>query len=281
MVNIPLMKQAPVFAPPVARRLPRQPRVASPSPPWTPGPDIVPPVYYLSQHRTWNELYRAQQKVAPGLVCPEYLRSQQKLGIDSDKIPDLRELHARLKRLCGWGLLKAPGYVPGQQFFRLLEQKTFPCTDQLRDASEVAYASAPDMWHDVMGHLPMLAEPAFGEFNHVFGRIGARIRHESQFHTLGKIYWFTMEFGIIRPPEPPDGTSPPLGARLYGATLVSSTHEMTTSLTSSVERRPFSIEAVSKMKTDVSQVNKVLFEITSFESLLDQLLAWADKEHLI
>jgi phenylalanine-4-hydroxylase len=259
----------------------RRPRAHSVSADWRLGPDVAPPTYSPAQHYVWRKLNQIQRELAPCLVCPEYLRARERLAIDETRVPELRALDCRLRQLSGWGIIKVPGYVPSRPFFRLLEQKLFPCTDQLRHASELEYARSPDMWHDVMGHLPMLVEPAFGEFNHLFGRVGSRIRHEAHLNTLEKIYWFSMEFGIVHPPTLSGDTGDISCARLYGATLVSSAHEMTTSLTDAVERRPFSIEAVSQMKTDVSRVNEVLFEISSFDALLQQLIDWATDEHLL
>jgi phenylalanine-4-hydroxylase len=259
----------------------RQPLVNSPSPTWTRGPDCVPPTYYVSQHATWRNMIQMHKAQAPQHVCKEYLHAVERLGIDEHYIPELRQLDRRLKALSGWGIIKAQGYVQPRAFFQLLTQKLFPCSDLLRHASEVTYTSEPDMWHDVMGHLPMLIDPTFGEFNNLFGRIGGNVRNDTQFNVLQKVYWFSMEFGIINPHATAESAGPISSARLYGAAHVAAAQEMAMSLSPTVEHRPFSIEGVVGMETDVARVNTVLFAIPSFESLLNQLVDWARTEHLL
>lgn len=259
----------------------RHPRVASPSPQWTQGEAILPPLYYPAQHEAWRKLIALQKAQEVDCVCPEYLSAKKRLGIEEDAIPELRELHRRLNRLSGWSIVKAVGYVQPRVFFQLLKKKVFPCNDLLRHPSELAYTSEPDMWHDVMGHLPMLVDPVFSEFNHLFGRVGSNVRNDSQFNVLGKIYWFSMEFGVINPRATAQAAGPLSSARLYGAASVAATKEMAMSLSDSVERRPFSVEAVCKMETDVAKVNNVLFEVPSFEALLGHLVEWAKGENLL
>jgi phenylalanine-4-hydroxylase len=269
----------------VAQRSPkprsRQPRIPSRSPQWTQGEAILPPLYYPAQHEAWRKLIAMQKAQEEGLVCQEYLDAKRRLGIEQDGIPELRELHRRLNALSGWSIVKAAGYVQPRVFFQLLKKKVFPCNDMLRHPTELAYTSEPDMWHDVMGHLPMLVDPVFSEFNYLFGRVGSNVRNDTQFNVLGKIYWFSMEFGVINPQATAQAAGPRSSARLYGAASVAAAQEMALSLSDAVERRPFSVEAVCKMETDVAKVNDVLFEVPSFESLLGQLVDWAKSEHLL
>ncbi len=259
----------------------RQPLVNSPSKVWARGGEIVPPTYYASQHAAWREMAQMHGEQAPHHVCKEYLDAKRRLAIEEDSIPELRQLDRRLRALSGWGIIKAQGYVQPRVFFQLLKEKLLPCTDLLRHRSEIDYTSEPDMWHDVMGHLPMLVDPVFGEFNHLFGRVGSNVRNDYQFHVLGKVYWFSMEFGVINPLATAQSAGPLSTARLYGAAHVAAAKEMALGLSEKVEHRPFSIDAVAEMETDVARINHVLFAIPSFESLLSQLVDWARSEHLL
>jgi phenylalanine-4-hydroxylase len=222
-----------------------------------------------------------QAELAPRYVCAEYLAARKLLNLDESFIPDLHELDGELRACSGWGIIKARGYVQPRVFFQLLKQKLFPCNDLIRHHTELDYTSEPDLWHDIMGHLTMLADPVFGEFNHLFGRVGVNVRSDEQSEILNKVYWFSMEFGIINPGATTDAVGPLSSARVYGAATVAAVREMAMSLSEAVERRPFSISAVSKVETDVARVNHILFEIPSFESLLDQFTEWARSERLL
>jgi phenylalanine-4-hydroxylase len=222
-----------------------------------------------------------QAELAPRYVCAEHLKARRLLNLNEHSIPTLNELDDQLRACSGWGLVKARGYVQPRAFFQLLKQKLFPCNDLIRHHTELDYTSEPDLWHDIMGHLPMLADPVFGEFNHLFGRVGVNVRNDEQSEILDKVYWFSMEFGIINPGATTDAVGPLSSARVYGAATVAAVGEMVMSLSESVERRPFSISAVSKGGMDVARVNHILFEIPSFESLLDQFTEWARSERLL
>ncbi|MGZ3457436.1 MAG: hypothetical protein ACXU86_02905, partial [Archangium sp.] len=115
----------------------RRPRVESPSPSWTRGPEILPPVYHPSQHDTWRRLIRVQAEMAPRYVCAEYLQARKLLNLDESSIPALRELDGELRACSGWGLIKARGYVQPRAFFQLLKQKLFPCNDLIRHHTEL------------------------------------------------------------------------------------------------------------------------------------------------
>jgi phenylalanine-4-hydroxylase len=257
----------------------RAPRVPSPSVEGTPGHAVVPPVYFEEQHETWRTLCRIQSPSIAAKACDEYLTVRHELAIDEETIPSIVELDRVLRQRTGWGLMRADGYIQPKWFFRLLAERCFPCMDQLRHARELLYTSEPDMFHDVIGHLPMLASPIIAEYYQLFGRVGVNARHEEQTACLDKIYWYSMEFGILSP----DGGAAGLEgrARVYGAGLITAPTEIFTSLTDAVEKRPFSIGAVSAMHMDIRKPNTVLFEVRSLDDLASELLDWARQERLL
>jgi len=178
--------------------------------------------------------------------------------------------------------MRADGYIAPRWFFRLLADRCFPCMDGLRHAREILYTSEPDMFHDVMGHLPMLGSPAISEYYQLFGRVGKSARHDQQIACLDKVYWYSMEFGILNP----DAGTPQAGqtnrrARVYGAGLITAPTEIRTSLSNAVEKRPFSIDAVMSMHVDIRKPNEVLFEVRSLDVLVTELMDWAKQEKLL
>ena len=259
--------------------LSRAPRVASPSREGTPGDAVVPPIYFDEQHETWRSLCRIQTPRIEARACAEYLAVRRELAIDEERIPTLVELDRMLRLRTGWGLIRADGYIQPKWFFRLLTERCFPCMDQLRHARELLYTSEPDMFHDVMGHLPMLASPIIAEYYQLFGRAGVNARHDEQTACLDKIYWYTMEFGILNPDA--GAQAPSDRTRVYGAGLITAPTEISTSLTEAVEKRLFSIGAVSEMVVDIRKPNTVLFEVRSFDDLASELLDWARHERLV
>ena len=150
--------------------------------------------------------------------------------------------------------------------------------DGVRHAREILYTSEPDMFHDVMGHLPMLGSPVIGEYYQLFGRVGESIRHPEQLACLDKVYWYSMEFGILNPQA---GTAAASQARVYGAGLITAPTEILTSFSDAVERRVFSIDAVTAMDVDIRKPNRVLFEVRSLDVLAAQLTEWAKQEKLL
>jgi phenylalanine-4-hydroxylase len=135
------------------------------------------------------------------------------------------------------------------------------------------------MFHDVMGHLPMLGSPNISEYYQLFGRVGVNARHDEQIAILDKVYWYSMEFGIL---DPDAGTSAEGSrARVYGAGLITAPTEIFSSLSDAVERRPFSIDAVSAMHMDIRKPNKVLFQVRSLDLLVSELMDWSTQEKLL
>jgi phenylalanine-4-hydroxylase len=230
----------------------------------------------IVRQATWRQLCVLQWQRIRERACDAYLVERERLAITEHRIPTLAELDRTLFARTGWRVVRVNGYVQPARFFQMLAAKEFPCMDVVRHAQEMLYTSEPDMFHDVMGHLPMLANPAFGEYYLLFGRAGLRARHEEHLVHLDRIYWFTMEFGIINPAPAEAGQ-----ARVYGAGLMTAPTEILTCLTGEVPHEPFSVSGVRGVPVDIRKPNEVLFEITSFENLAAQFEDWACQEQLL
>ncbi len=258
--------------------LPIQP---SPSPEGTIGADIVAPIYSPEQHETWRRMFARQSELLPGRVCDEYLEGRALLRYTSDRIPALADLSERLHGCTGWRVIRVEGYVPEDIFFGLLARKLFPCTDFIRHISEIEYTPAPDMFHDLMGHLPMIANPRFASFFHSFGLAGINARTDEEVQWLGRIYWYTVEFGLLNPTAHDGAKRDPRASRIYGAGLTSSVGEMEHCFTNEVKRSPFSIEVIAATDVEIHHMQEELFEIASFDELETSFHRWAVERGLL
>lgn len=260
---------------------PSEPIRKSPSPEGTIGRAILPPVYAEEQHSTWTELFRRQSEIIEGRVCAEYLDGREYLKYPSNRVPDLAYLSERLRQATGWQIIRVEGYVPENIFFRLLANKCFPCTDFIRHPTELEYTPAPDMFHDLMGHLPLITNPRFASFFHAYGLAGTQVKSEEEVAWLGRIYWFTVEFGLMNKNAHTPAQRTSKETTIYGAGIASSVGEIIHSLSDTVKKEPFNINLISQRAFDIHHMQDTLFEIASFEELESEFRRWASDKALL
>ncbi len=235
------------------------------------GPDILYPGYSEIDQETWRLLHARQTAFLPGRACDAYLAGARALTLDGQRIPALRDLSARLDDATGWTIARVPGLVHERDFFGLLARRVFPSTDYIRGREELDYTPAPDLFHDIFGHMPMLTEPDFADFYQRFGQ--AALRAEGlQRVQLERLHWFSVEFGLIRQPD---------GRRIFGAGILSSHGEVQNALSDAVTVRPYDAAAVAAQDYDVWHLQPLLFELDSFEQLTADFTAWATTEGLL
>jgi phenylalanine-4-hydroxylase len=193
------------------------------------------------------------------------------MGFPEDRIPALRDVHETLRRTVGWGIARMPGLLHEQDFFAFLARRTFASTDYIRPRHEMDYTPAPDMFHDVFGHTPMITDPRFAEFYQRLGQAALKAEGADR-RRLERSYWFTVEFGLIRTPD---------GNRIYGNDILSSYEEVRHSLTDAVEHRPFDPDAIVEQEYDVWHVQPLLFVVDSFDQLADGFQHWARGRKLL
>lgn len=213
--------------------------------------------YNAREQRVWRyvaeELEELQQKYA----SPFYLRAKKDLGITTDRIPQLSEMNRRLKELTGFRLAPIEGLVETRGFLSWLSYRVMLCTQYIRHHSHPAYTPEPDIVHEAIGHIPMFTNPAFADFSQFIGH-GARIATDTQLEELGRLYWFTVEFGMVEH----EGS-----IKAYGAGLLSSFGELEHAFSDAVERRPFDLEQVINHEYTYSDMQKVLYVIPSYAEL--------------
>ncbi|MBN8553948.1 MAG: phenylalanine 4-monooxygenase [Deltaproteobacteria bacterium] len=220
--------------------------------------NLVVPIYSQEEHGTWALMFKRQMEALPQRVSQEYLDALQKLNLPADRIPRLLDVSNVLEKSTGWKLTRVEGLVPEKEFFELLSQKLFPCTDFIRKREELEYTPSPDMFHDIFGHIPLITNQTFANFYEFFGKVAARATPE-QVVKLQRIYWFSVEFGLIKNKE---------GLRIYGSGILSSVGEVIYSLGNKVRVHPFDFEKVANQEFEIHHMQDDLFFIDSFDSLL-------------
>ena len=234
------------------------------------GDKITYPDYPADDHDTWRILFDRQTKKLPERACKEYFTGQEKLALSSEKIPALNDLSQRLYQATQWKVARIPGLLHEEDFFSLLKQGIFPSTDYIRAKKEIDYTPAPDMFHDIYGHMPLITIPSFANFYKYFGEMAGKAQGSDR-RRLERIYWFTVEFGLIKTPD---------GPRIYGAGILSSPEEIEYCLTDKVEKIDFDPDIVSETEYDVWHMQEKLFVIDSFESLEEKFYHWIEKNNL-
>ena len=215
--------------------------------------------YTAEEHRTWVTLYERQAAVLPGRACGAFLRGLDALDLHGEGIPDFERMSETLRGLTGWSVVAVPGLVPDDVFFDHLANRRFPAGNFIRRADQLDYLEEPDVFHDVFGHVPMLTDPAFADYMAAYGRGGARALKLGRLANLARLYWYTVEFGLVQEAE---------GLRIYGAGIVSSRAESIFALESpSPNRLAFDLERVMRTPYRIDDFQQVYFVIPSIEEL--------------
>jgi phenylalanine-4-hydroxylase len=219
--------------------------------------------YSSADHAVWRTLFERQSKVLPGRACDEFLQGLKKLGLGADRIPDLERLSDTLDKVTGWRVVPVPSLVPDEVFFDHLAHRRFPAGQFIRKPHELDYLEEPDIFHDVFGHVPMLAHPVFADYMQAYGKGGQRALNEFQaLKNLARLYWYTVEFGLIEKPE---------GLRIYGSGIVSSRTESIYSVESpSPNRIHFDLERVMRTDYRIDDFQESYFVIGSFDELFQE-----------
>lgn len=236
------------------------------------GDEIKYPEYSEEDHETWQILVERQMEQLPGRACEAYMRGQEVLKLESDRIPSLSNLSTRLEDETGWQVANVPGLIHEKNFFELLADRKFPSTNYVRGRDELDYTPAPDCFHDIFGHMPMLTQPDFADFYQLFGRAALNAEGADR-PRLERFHWFTVEFGLIRE----NGEK-----HIFGAGIVSSNEEVTHALSDEVTLHPFDPEhIVEKDDYEVYNLQDELFVLDSFEQLVDGFRDWTTSKNLL
>ncbi len=216
--------------------------------------------YGDDQHAVWRTLYDRQTAMLPGLACSEFLDGVAKLDLAAG-IPDFAVLSEKLAGLTGWRVVAVPGLVPDAVFFEHLANRRFPAGSFIRGADQLDYLQEPDVFHDVFGHVPMLTDPVFADYMQAYGQGGLRALGLGRLHNLARLYWYTVEFGLLQTRE---------GLRIYGAGIVSSATESRYALQDTRPHRlAFDLQRVMRTPYKIDDVQALYFVVPSLQALLD------------
>jgi phenylalanine-4-hydroxylase len=216
--------------------------------------------YGAEEHDRWDRLFARQAELLPRRACADYLAGLERLSLGDGGIPDLERLSDRLEAISGWRIVAVPSLVPDDVFFGHLANRRFPAGAFLRSEAEFDYIEEPDIFHDVFGHVPLLTNPAYARFMEAYGRGGARAMAMGALPALARLYWYTIEFGLIRE----EG-----GLRLFGAGIMSSPKETVFALEDpSPNRIGFDLRRVMRTGYRIDDFQETYFVIDSFEALL-------------
>ncbi|MBB5710270.1 phenylalanine 4-monooxygenase [Sphingomonas xinjiangensis] len=216
--------------------------------------------YTPEEHATWDTLFERQVKLLPGRASKAYLKGLEALKLSESGIPNFEELSERLMKLTGWQVVAVPGLVPDDVFFDHMANRRFVAGNFIRRPDQLDYIQEPDVFHDVFGHVPMLADPVFADYLEAYGRGGNRALELGALKQLGRLYWYTVEFGLVQEDE---------GLRIYGSGIVSSSAESRFALESdSPNRIRFNLKRVMRTEYRIDDFQQNYFVIPNFDELL-------------
>jgi phenylalanine-4-hydroxylase len=227
--------------------------------------------YSADEHAIWRTLFERQSGLLADHAAPEFMAGLRLLGVDAHSIPVLEEASERLQRLTGFEVIGVPGLIPEADFFAHLAERRFPVTVWMRRREELDYLVEPDLFHDFFGHLPMLAHTVFANFIQAYGAIGAHARDPAALKMLARLYWYTVEFGLVATGR---------GLRAYGAGILSSNGEtIYATRATGPARIGFDLHRVLRTNYLIDAYQKTYFVLDDIEQLFDSVLA-ADFEAL-
>jgi phenylalanine-4-hydroxylase len=218
--------------------------------------------YTPEQHSIWAELVKQVMPELEKHAAREYLEGFEIIGLQPDCLPHLGSISARLEPRTGWNSTPVSGFLPAPAFFEMLATRRFPTTTWLRSRDSLEYTPEPDIFHDVFGHVPMHAHKVFADFLEHYGRVCAGISDSSALEKLGRLFWYTVEFGVIRQQGE---------FKVYGSGLISSHGECANVIGGHCAIHDFSLDEVLNTPVKVDELHKLLFAVDSFDQVYEAM----------
>src|SRR5690606_7390839 len=212
--------------------------------------------YTSDDDAIWNELFERQMDILPGRACSAFLSGLQKLHLGRGGVPEFARLSEELGGLTGWSVVPVPMLIPDHVFFWHLANRRFPAGNFIRSRETFDYIQEPDVFHDVFGHVPMLTDPVFADYMHEYGKAGWKAMRYNRLKALGALYWYTVEFGLVREGD---------DLRIYGAGILSGPREAVFALEGrSPNRIMLNVDRVMRTDYVIDDLQPTYFVIDSF-----------------
>lgn len=219
--------------------------------------------YTAEAHQVWNILFERQMKQLPALASQAFLDGLPAIRFTAERIPNFQETNELLSKLTGWKLFVVKGLIPNKEFFELMADCNFPATTWLRRMDQLDYLEEPDMFHDVFGHVPLLTNADFCNFLQALSKLAlVHIENEWAIELISRIYWYTVEFGLINTEE---------GLRIYGAGILSSSGESVYCMGDVPTRVPYNVQDVVNTPYIKDRYQEKYFVINSYRELYESI----------
>ncbi|MBH0064728.1 phenylalanine 4-monooxygenase [Psychrobacter sp. SZ93C1] len=228
--------------------------------------------YSEDEHAMWQALLARQAQHIPNRACTAYLEGLNKLNLPTTRIPQLRDIDEVLQATTGWQTAAVPALISFGKFFKLLANKSFPVATFIRRFDDMDYIEEPDIFHEIVGHCPLLTHPAFATFNETYGKLGLNASKEERWF-LARLYWFTIEFGLVgRHTE---------NRRIYGGGILSSPSETVYALSDASQQHPerqphslpehraFDLLDVLRTPYRIDHIQPIYYVIDDLDTLFD------------
>lgn len=219
-------------------------------------------VYSKEDHAIWDDLFARQMDILPGRAATAFLKGLEKLDLGKGGVPDFGAMSKELNALTGWSVVPVPMLIPDHVFFWHLANRRFPAGNFIRTRETFDYIQEPDVFHDVFGHVPMLTDPVFADYMQEYGRAGWKAMRYNRLKSLGSLYWYTVEFGLIEEAD---------GIKAYGAGILSGPTEAVFAVEAqSPNRIMLNVDRVMRTDYVISDLQPTYFVIDSFDDLYHQ-----------
>ncbi len=220
--------------------------------------------YDAEEHRIWQILFERQMKLLPGRACDDFIQGLKALDLTASHIPQLPVVSSTLNELTGWQVAPVAALISARAFFELLAKRRFPAATFIRCEAELNYVQEPDVFHELFGHCPMLTNKVYADFVHDYA-CKVLTFPESDWALLQRLFWFTVEFGLINTAE---------GLRAYGGGILSSISETVYSVESNLAMRVLFDPVVAfRMPYRIDMLQPVYFVINDYAQLYDFVLS--------
>ncbi len=218
--------------------------------------------YTSEEDEVWGDLITRQNKILDGRVCKEFIKGREILGLSAAQVPQLKEISERLYEVTGFRVRSVPAVIPPRDFFNILANREFPAATFIRLREDFDYIKEPDVFHEIYGHCPMLTNSSFADYVQEYGKLALSVEKKYMW-SLQRLFWFTVEFGLIKTP---------LGERIYGAGLASSSGEAVY-CTDSLAPTILDFDPITIFRTNyrIDIFQPIYYVIDSFEQLFDTI----------